>query len=716
MRGVGLFIGANAASNLSYGEIVLFGSYPQNPVSDPALITQLNGIGQGDDVPLGGARYAYKNGGWFLYEPIEWRVLEKDESSAYLLADKVLDAGALTRWDDASDKMQDLLSSANNPIITITSNNISLYLPLMLGDFAARAFGPQLSMLQPMSVTCKYEVNGGVVGSIAGLFIDPSLTFDTPIFIPTAQEVSKPAFGPFRVAAPTEYATAAGVYTNGPRARWWTFDTNRIPSYFRIYSGTVSLADSVTPGTGIDFNGNAYSSNLTNVVAPYNNVRMDNKMGVRPVIKVDASALYSVTYNANAGGDPVGNMPAAQVKAIDIPLTLSSTAPTREGYNFTGWATTASAGVAKYKVNVPATYTDNAPLELYAVWAREIYDFTFHTNNTVRPTIVEEAYYDSPFYLNSLLETPAYKKALTRESCVFMGWSTSPGAATADYPPDGVITGINQNADFYAVWDFEQPVVAYPGQPKELNSNVYVSPASAFPAGTILYAQTGTNDWLMSRLDDPLDPESEIWVIKYEIKFKIPGNNYSVPGKDTEQPSGMVTVRLLIPPEFLDKFLTVQHGNPNALFVIHNWTDEHGVAHTETIYPDVVPANPAPGEPCYLVFETDHFSEYVIQWAWKAPGGGGNQGGNNKGNDTQTPGNSNQIPGGDQNPGNDNQVPGGDDQTLGSDNQAPGSDNQAPDSNNNDDTSAATLKWWQRLPPWVQWILRILAFGWIWMK
>ncbi|MCL1952850.1 MAG: hypothetical protein FWF60_08495 [Oscillospiraceae bacterium] len=27
----------------------------------------------------------------------------------------------------------------------------------------------------------------------------------------------------------------------------------------------------------------------------------------------------------------------------------------------------------------------------------------------------------------------------------------------------------------------------------------------------------------------------------------------------------------------------------------------------------------------------------------------------------------------------------------------------------------AVQKWWQTLPPWLQWILRWLCFGWIWM-
>jgi len=28
----------------------------------------------------------------------------------------------------------------------------------------------------------------------------------------------------------------------------------------------------------------------------------------------------------------------------------------------------------------------------------------------------------------------------------------------------------------------------------------------------------------------------------------------------------------------------------------------------------------------------------------------------------------------------------------------------------------ANLKWWQKLPDWLQWLLRVFCLGWLWMR
>ena len=70
---------------------------------------------------------------------------------------------------------------------------------------------------------------------------------------------------------------------------------------------------------------------------------------------------YTVSYNANGGSGAPGN----QTKTYGVNLTLSSTVPTRSGYNFKGWATSATGNV-QYASG--ATYTNNAAVTLYAVW------------------------------------------------------------------------------------------------------------------------------------------------------------------------------------------------------------------------------------------------------------------------------------------------------------------------------------------------------------
>lgn len=71
---------------------------------------------------------------------------------------------------------------------------------------------------------------------------------------------------------------------------------------------------------------------------------------------------YTVKYNANGGT----GAPSNQTKTHGTALTLSTTKPTRSGYNFKGWALSASSTTASYASG--ASYTANAAVTLYAVW------------------------------------------------------------------------------------------------------------------------------------------------------------------------------------------------------------------------------------------------------------------------------------------------------------------------------------------------------------
>lgn len=86
---------------------------------------------------------------------------------------------------------------------------------------------------------------------------------------------------------------------------------------------------------------------------------------------------YAVTYNANGGS----GAPASQTKTYGTNLALSSTRPTRTGYDFLGWATSSSATTATYQPG--ATYSTNAALSLYAVW-RLAYDVPVISGLTIK--------------------------------------------------------------------------------------------------------------------------------------------------------------------------------------------------------------------------------------------------------------------------------------------------------------------------------------------
>lgn len=75
---------------------------------------------------------------------------------------------------------------------------------------------------------------------------------------------------------------------------------------------------------------------------------------------------YAVTYNANGGS----GAPSAQTKTYGVTLPLSSTKPTRSGYNFIQWNTKADGTGTNYASG--GNYTANAAATLYAVWAAAV--------------------------------------------------------------------------------------------------------------------------------------------------------------------------------------------------------------------------------------------------------------------------------------------------------------------------------------------------------
>ena len=81
------------------------------------------------------------------------------------------------------------------------------------------------------------------------------------------------------------------------------------------------------------------------------------------------AAVYTVSYNANGGS----GAPDAQTKDGGIDLTLSSTQPTRDGYTFAGWATSADGAVA---YSAGGSYTTNDDIVLYAQWTTTYTSYT----------------------------------------------------------------------------------------------------------------------------------------------------------------------------------------------------------------------------------------------------------------------------------------------------------------------------------------------------
>lgn len=81
---------------------------------------------------------------------------------------------------------------------------------------------------------------------------------------------------------------------------------------------------------------------------------------------------YTVTYNGNGNGDVEG-IKSPQDKKHGEALTLYTQVPTRTGYTFLGWSTTADGAVVYQPGEV---YSTDANITLYAVWQKNTYTVT----------------------------------------------------------------------------------------------------------------------------------------------------------------------------------------------------------------------------------------------------------------------------------------------------------------------------------------------------
>lgn len=154
-----------------------------------------------------------------------------------------------------------------------------------------------------------------------------------------------------------------------------------------------------------------------------------------------AKTSYAVTYNANGGS----GAPAAQTKWHGEALTLRDGAPTRSGYTFMGWGTSATATSASYASG--ASYTANKAATLYAVWRKAI-KLTYGANGgSGAPAAVTQYAYNAATSSTFTLSTTRP----TRANHTFLGWSTSSTATSATYAPGAKVT-LSSSTNLYAVW------------------------------------------------------------------------------------------------------------------------------------------------------------------------------------------------------------------------------------------------------------------------
>lgn len=229
-------------------------------------------------------------------------------------------------------------------------------------------------------------------------------------------------------AAQTNNTARAYTIKIGSNTITGTYDIDNKKGTYTVRTGTVTINKTTAAQTiafSIDF-----VMNLT-----WSGVHKGT-VSASSSISVAAKTSYTISYNANGGS----SAPSAQTKWAGTALALSSTKPTRTGYVFQGWATSASGAVAYAS---GASYTANAGVTLYAVWKANEYTVTYNANGGTGAPGNQIKKYGTTLTLQSAKPE--------RDNYNFLGWATSASGAVvysagASYTANAAIT-------LYAVWE-----------------------------------------------------------------------------------------------------------------------------------------------------------------------------------------------------------------------------------------------------------------------
>lgn len=196
---------------------------------------------------------------------------------------------------------------------------------------------------------------------------------------------------------------------------------------------------------------------------------------------------YDILYNANGGS----GAPEKQTKLYDMNLTLSPIIPTKSGYTFMGWGTSATDTSADYSAE--GVYTSNSPITLYAVWRASV-SLAYDANGgTGAPTTVNDYIYNAT--TNKKFTVSSTKP--TKTGYTFLGWSTSSTATTPSYVSGDTVTVNAGRAVFlYAIWK-KTLTLSYDanggsGAPSNQSADIYNATTSkVFTISTTAPTRTG---------------------------------------------------------------------------------------------------------------------------------------------------------------------------------------------------------------------------------
>ncbi len=402
--------------NANYIALVASGKFvttQSNSTSRPANVVQFHGDGSAGQQ-------------WFFEKTSDGYYYIRDMLGGYLTVHEGKNADAVNVEVDkfnGSDKQKwKPLPSSQKPKVTIDENDENLFITAAMEYYGWDA-----------------EIVGYYFGTKSNITDNPYTKLSTPTTAElVVKDITEP--GKYYIAAKDSYGRLSDTVSTKTYYRT-TFSVNNgsVTTYSELTQEgkTIYLPTPVMSGakfsgwyTKSDFSGSA----LSGTYKPTSNATLYARWD------------YTVTFNANGGeGGPV-----SQTKIRGIDLVLSTSTPSKTGFDFLGWATSSNATTAQYKAG--GKFTTNANTTLYAVWSKKKYQIQYDANGGTGAPSAQTKTYGETLTLSTTEPS--------KEGFDFLGWATSSTATTAQYAAGGKYTA-NAAATLYAVWSKKTFAVKY---------------------------------------------------------------------------------------------------------------------------------------------------------------------------------------------------------------------------------------------------------------
>lgn len=183
----------------------------------------------------------------------------------------------------------------------------------------------------------------------------------------------------------------------------------------------------------------------------------DHNGGTVTLYAIWTAWTHTVTYNKNVPSNApsnttaVTNLPGNQTKTYEKNLTLSTTKPSRTGYNFVEWNTQADGKGTSYKSGSVYSYdrdSNGGTVTLYAIWTPWVHTVHYDANGGDQNSVPNDQKKTYGQSMNVATKVP------TRNEYKFLGWTTGKdGSGTFYNPGDAYYHDQNgQTVTLYAKW------------------------------------------------------------------------------------------------------------------------------------------------------------------------------------------------------------------------------------------------------------------------